>query len=319
MRQWSLSALGQAPTLGHAPDPVPKAGEVVVAVAACGLNFADLLMIEGRYQERQTLPFTLGLECAGTVVALGPGATGPAVGTRVLAFAPGAMAERVCLPADQLVPIPGTMGFEQAAGFPVAYGTSHLALGHRAGLQPGETLLVTGASGGVGLTAVELGVRMGARVIAMARGADKLAVARAAGAQHLIDSDTPELRAALRDLGGCDVVYDTVGGPLFDPALRSLRPEGRYLAIGFASGTVPQIPANLLLVKNLSVIGLYWGAYRTFRPQVLTDSLSTLLDWFASGDLHPHISHVLPFDALPQALDLLRDRAATGKIVLTVR
>jgi len=155
-------------------------------------------------------------------------------------------------------------------------------------------------------------------VIAMARGADKLAVARAAGAHDLLDSDTPDLRDALRALGGCDVVYDTVGGPMFDPALRSLRPEGRYLAIGFASGTVPQIPANLLLVKNLSVIGLYWGGYLAFRPQVLTRSLSTLLDWFAQGGLRPHISHSLPFDALPDALDLLRTRAATGKVVLTL-
>jgi len=235
------------PILTDAPVPTPAPGQARVRVAACGLNFADLLMIEGRYQERRPAPFTLGLECAGVVDALGPGTPGPVPGTRVLAFAPGAMAEALCLPADHLLPIPDAMTFPQAAGFPVAYGTSHLALDHRAHLQAGETLLVTGASGGVGLTAVELGARMGARVIAMARGADKLAVARAAGAHDLLDSDTPDLRDALRALGGCDVVYDTVGGPMFDPALRSLRPEGRYLAIGFASGTVPQIPANLLL------------------------------------------------------------------------
>lgn len=297
---------------------MPGPGELLVRVAACGLNFADLLIVEGRYQEQRPAPFTMGLECAGTVAALGPGTAGPGIGTRVLAFAPGAMAEAVCLPAGLAVPIPDGMGFPQAAGFPVAYGTSHLALDHRARLQPGETLLVTGASGGVGLTAVELGARMGARVIAMARGADKLAIARAAGAHDLIDSDTPDLRGALRAAGGCDVVFDTVGGALFDPALRSLRPEGRYLAIGFASGTVPQIPANLLLVKNLSVIGLYWGGYLSFRPQVLTQSLATLLDWFAAGELHPRISHALPFEALPQGLDLLRNRAATGKIVLTM-
>lgn len=317
MRHWQITALHQPPALVEAPEPIPGRGEVLVRVAACGLNFADLLMIEGRYQERRTPPFTLGLECAGTVAALGPGTAGPAPGTRVLAFASGALAEAICLPADLVVPIPDAMTFAQAAGFPVAYGTSHLALGHRARLQPGETLLVTGASGGVGLTAVELGARMGARVIALARGADKLAIAQAAGADALLDSDTPDLRAALRDLGGCDVVYDTVGGALFDPALRSLRPEGRYLAIGFASGTVPQVPANLLLVKNLSVIGLYWGGYLAFRREVLTDSLTTLLGWFAAGDLRPHVSHVLPFAALPQGLDLLRNRTATGKVVLT--
>lgn len=317
MRHWQIPALGQPPILVTAPEPVPGPGEALVRVAACGLNFADLLMIEGRYQERRPPPFTPGLECSGTVAALGPGAAGPAPGTRVLTFAPGALAEAICLPADLLVPIPASMSLPQAAAFPVAYGTSHLALDHRAHLQRGETLLVTGASGGVGLTAVELGARMGARVIAMARGAEKLAIAKRAGAHELLDSDTPDLRDALRSFGGCDVVYDTVGGALFDPALRSLRPEGRYLAIGFASGTVPQVPANLLLVKNLSVIGLYWGGYLTFRPQVLTASLTTLLDWFAAGDLHPHISHTLPFDALPEGLELLRSRAATGKVVLT--
>lgn len=318
MRHWQITALGEDPVLAQRADPVPGPGQVLVRVAACGLNFADLLMVEGRYQESRTPPFTMGLECAGTVAALGPGTDGHAIGTRILAFAPGAMAEALCLPADHLVPIPDSMSFAQAARFPVAYGTSHLALDHRAHLQPGETLLVTGASGGVGLTAVELGTRMGARVIAMARGADKLAIAHTAGAHELIDSETPDLKTVLRALGGCDVVYDTVGGALFDPTLRSLRPEGRYLAIGFASGTVPQVPANLLLVKNLSVIGLYWGGYLTFRPQVLTQSLSTLLDWFVAGHLHPHISHTLPFDALPKGLDLLRNRAATGKIVLTM-
>ena len=318
MRHWQITGLGQPPSLGQMADPVPEAGEALVGVSACGLNFADLLMLEGRYQERPALPYTMGLECAGTVLALGPGTTSPAIGTRVLSFAPGAMAEKVCRAAHTLVQIPDRMRFDQAAGFPIAYGTSHLALDHRAQMQPGETLLVTGASGGVGLTAVELGARMGARVIALARGADKLAIAQAAGAHQLIDSDTPDLKAALRAAGGCDVVYDTVGGDLFDPALRSLRPEGRYLTIGFASGTVPQIPANLLLVQNLSVIGLYWGSYLTFRPRALTDSLTTLLDWFAEGSLHPHISHTLPFDALPQGLDLLRNRTATGKVVLTL-
>ena len=317
MHHWQIAETGQKPQLVRASDPEPAPGQALVRVKACGLNFADLLMIDGRYQERRPVPFTLGLECAGIVEALGAGADGPPIGTRVLAFAPGALTDALCLPAQHLVPIPESISFVQAAGFPVAYGTSHLALDHRARLQPGETLLVTGASGGVGLTAIELGVRMGARVIAMARGPDKLDIARRAGAHEVIDSDTPDLRAMLRDLGGCDVVYDTVGGNLFDPALRSLRPEGRYLAIGFASGIVPQVPANLLLVKNLSVIGLYWGGYLTFRPDMLTQSLTTLLAWFADRDLHPHISHTLPFDALPQGLDLLRNRAATGKIVLT--
>lgn len=317
MQQWQIHQLGGVPTLVEAVAPEPGPGEALVRVAACGLNFADLLMIDGRYQERQALPFVPGLECAGTVIALGAGVGGPAVGSRVLGFAPGSLTETLCVPARLLVRIPDSLDFVRAAGFPVAYGTSHLALAHRAQIRFGETLVVTGASGGVGLTAVELGARLGARVIAVARGAAKLAIARAAGAHEVIDSDTPDLKTALRDLGGCDVVYDTVGGSLFDPCLRALRPEGRYLAIGFASGTVPQIPANLLLVKNLTVIGLYWGGYLAFRPEVLTQSLATLLDWFAEGSLHPTVSHILSFDALPQGLDLLRTRAAMGKVVLT--
>ena len=172
------------------------------------------------------------------------------------------------------------MSFETAAAFPIAYGTSHLALTRRANLQPGETLVVTGAAGGVGLTAVEIGKKLGARVIAVARGADKLSAAKNAGADHLIDSDSADLKAELRALGGADVVYETIGGEQFTAALGAMRPEGRILAIGFAGGSVPQIPTNHLLVKNVSVIGFLWGGYLKFQPQALTDSLSKLVVWF---------------------------------------
>jgi NADPH2:quinone reductase len=276
-------------------------------------------MLKGRYQERPPLPFTLGLEVAGTVEALGPAAEGPPPGTRVALFAPqGGLAEWGVFPAASLVPIPDAMPFDHAAAFLVAYGTSHVALAHRARLQPGETLLVTGAAGGVGLTAVEIGKHMGARVIACARGPERLAVAAAAGADHLIDSDTADLKAAVRGLGGADVVYDAVGGDLFDAALRATNPEGRLIPIGFAGGSVPQIPANLLLVKNLTVIGLYWGAYRTFRPAVLSSSLATLLAWYAAGALRPHVSHRIPLERADEALALLRDRKSTGKVVVTM-
>jgi NADPH2:quinone reductase len=160
---------------------------------------------------------------------------------------------------------------------------------------------------------------MGARVIACARGAEKLAIARAAGADEVIDSDTPDLKAALKAMGGADVVYDPVGGPAFDAALRATRPDGRILAIGFASGTVPQVPANILLVKNITVIGFWWGGYLAFAPHLLRDSLATLLGWYAEGGLRPHISHHLPFDQLPQGLDLLRSRAATGKVIIDIQ
>jgi NADPH2:quinone reductase len=230
----------------------------------------------------------------------------------------GGLAEFAAVPAALCLALPPGMTMEQGAGFQIAYGTSHLALDHRAGLRRGETLLVLGAAGGVGLTAVEIGALMGARVIASARGPDRLAVARAAGAQDLIDSDAPDLRDRLKALGGVDVVYDTVGDPAFSEALRAARPEGRLLTIGFAGGTVPQIPANLLLVKNLTVIGLYWGGYMRFRPEVLTASLATLLRWFEEGRLAPHVSHVLPLDRVEEALGLLRSRKATGKVVVTM-
>jgi NADPH2:quinone reductase len=223
----------------------------------------------------------------------------------------------VCAPAARCVAAPEAMPDAEVAGFLVAYGTSEVALSFRAGLKPGETLLVTGASGGVGLTAVELGKLMGARVIAVARGADRLAVAQAAGADHLIDAEA-DLRAELRALGGVDVVYDTVGGAAFDAALRAARPGARILPIGFASGEVPQIPANIVLVKNLTVMGLYWGAYAGLRPEALRASFARLFAWWAEGRLRPHVSHVLPLEAANDGLELLRARAATGKVVVRV-
>jgi NADPH2:quinone reductase len=184
-------------------------------------------------------------------------------------------------------------------------------------MQPGETLLVTGAAGGVGLTAVEIGKLMGATVIACARGADKLQVAKAAGADHLIDAKTEDIRQAVRDLGGADVVYDAVGGEQWEAAFRACKPEARLLPIGFASGDVPQIPANHLLVKNLTVLGVYWGGYLKFRPEVITDSLRTMLGWYDEGKLKPHVSHVLPLEQAAEGLELLRARKSTGKVVIT--
>ena len=320
MKAYRVTAHGNPPVLADIAQPEPAAGEVLLRIAACGLNFADLLMVRGEYQEKPALPFTLGMEVAGTVVGLGAGVQGLRVGDRVAAFAgQGGLAEYGCFAAARCIPIPDAMPFGHAAAFLVAYGTSHLALEHRAHLRPGETLLVTGAAGGVGLTAVEIGKAMGARVIALARGAERLAVAAAAGADHLIDSDqTPDLRAALKALGGVDVVYDTIGGEVFMAALRAARPEGRLLTIGFAGGTVQQVPANLLLVKNLSVIGLYWGGYMSFRPDVMQASLATLMRMYGEGRLHPHVSHSLPLSRAGEALEMLRSRKSTGKVVVTM-
>ncbi len=319
MRAWQVPAFGHQPILTEATIPTPVKGELVIQVEAVALNFADMLAIQGKYQVRQVPPFIPGMELSGLVLGLGPGTTGPAPGTRVLATCPaGALAEYICVPAARVFALPPAMSYVEAAGFPIAYGTSHLALTHKARLRSGETLLVTGAAGGVGLTAVEIGKRLGARVIASARGEARLAVAREAGADVLIDSDAPDLKETLKALGGVDVVYDTVGGPAFDAALRACKPDGRYLAIGFASGEVPQIPANLLLVKNLTVSGFWFGGYETNAPDLVANSMTELLHWRAEGFLRPHVSHVLPFEAFPDALALLRDRKATGKVVIQV-
>lgn len=319
MQAWQVTEPGATPILATIRQAFPVKGEIVVQVEAVGLNFADMLAIQGKYQVRHPFPYIPGMELSGVVLALGPDTKGPAPGTRVLATCPaGALARRIVLPVGRVFPIPDSMGHDEAAGFPIAYGTSHLALTHTARLQPGETLFVTGAAGGVGLTAVEIGKRLGARVIASARGADRLAVAQRAGADVLIDSEAPGLKEALRAEGGVDVVYDAVGGPAFDAALRACKPEGRMLAIGFASGQVPQIPANLLLVKNLTVSGFWFGGFETHAPARVAASLTELLRWRAEGLIHPHVSHVLPFEAVPEGLALLRERKATGKVVIRV-
>jgi len=319
MRAFVLTSTDVPPAVTDLPMPEPAPGEIRVRIHACGLNFADLLMARGQYQEKFDLPFVMGMEVAGIVDAVGAGVQGFARGQRVAAFAgQGGLAEYGCFPADRCLPIPDALPFEQAAGFMVAYGTSHVALKHRAALQPGETLLVLGAAGGVGLTAVEIGAQMGARVVAVARGAEKLKVAEAAGASVLIDSEGADLKAAFKALGGVDVVYDAVGEPAATPALRALNPEGRFITIGFAGGTVPQFPANILLVKNINVIGLYWGGYAAFRPRVISDSLTELMGWYAQGRLKPHVSHVLPLDRTAEGMELMRARKSTGKVVISM-
>lgn len=319
MRSFSIRAIGDSPAFHDLDMPEATRGTVIVSVAACGLNFADLLMIDGKYQERPPLPVTLGMEIAGRVHAVGPGVVGLAPGDRVAAVpGTGGLAPYCAVAADQCVRMPDAMPDVDAAAFQIAYGTSHLALTHRAALRPGDRLLVLGAAGGVGLTAVELGAALGAHVIACARGDAKLDIARAAGAHDVIDSDAPDLTDRLRAMGGVDVIYDAVGDPLFSAALRSTRPGARVLVIGFAAGKVPQIPANYVLVKNISVHGFYWGGYPAFAPGVLTRSLSELLDMYMAGTIRPHVSHVLPFDRAAEGLALLRDRASTGKVVITL-
>lgn len=318
MRAFHVIDSETPPSLQEIKVPTPAKGEVLLDIAACGLNFADLLMAKGTYQETPQTPFTLGMEVCGTVIAQGDGVTSPAIGTRVAVFGgAGGLADKGVFPAELCRQVPENMPSDVAAGFFVAYGTSHLALTRRAHLAAGETLLVLGAAGGVGLTAVEIGKALGARVIAVARGADKLAIAQAAGADHVIDSDSEDLRDAVLALGGADVVYDPVGGDLFKSALRACNREARVITIGFASGDVPQIPANIILVKNITVIGFYWGGYLKFNPKALIDSLGDLFDMYTDGRLKPHVSHVLPLENAADAMELLRTRKSTGKVVVT--
>lgn len=320
MQSFRLTSFESPPALSESSCPKAGPGDILVKIGACGLNFADILMCQGRYQEMPELPFTLGMELAGTVVEIGEGVSGFSPGDRVAAYAGhGGLAEYAVIPHARCLHLPEAMSLEEAAGFQVAYGSSHLALFHRAKLQAGEMVLVLGAAGGVGLTAVEIAKACGATVIACARGDAKLAIAAKAGADHLIDSDaaSDDLKAQFKSFGGINVVYDAIGEPLFTPALRACAPEARYLVIGFAAGQVPQIPANILLVKNIDVIGFWWGGYLKFAPKVLVDSLQTLLDWYSDGRIKPHISHVLPLSQSAEALELLRSRKSTGKVVVT--
>ncbi|AJE46238.1 NADPH:quinone oxidoreductase family protein [Celeribacter indicus] len=317
-RAFRVHGFDRPPVLEQIALPAPGAGELRVRIRAAALNFADTLMCLGTYQDTPEPPFTLGLELAGDVEACGAGVTGLPPGTRVAVFSgQGGLAEAGNFPAERCVPIPDALGYDAAAALQIAYGTSHMALGYKARLQPGERLVVTGAAGGVGLTAVEIGRIMGAEVIAIARGEDRLAIAREAGADHVIDATAPGIRDRIRALGGADVVYDAVGGALYEDCFRATNPDGRILLIGFAGGNLPVMKPNHMLVKNITAIGFYWGGYMRFNPAPLRASLATLFDWAAAGRIRPHVSRRLPLTQAGEALDVLRSRRAAGKIVVT--
>ena len=302
-------------------EPVPGPNDVLVRVRACGVNFADALIVQGKYQEKPPLPFVPGLEVAGEIVSMGKDVAGLATGQRVVALcATGGYAEMVTASAAVTIRIPDEMPYETAAGFMVAYGTAHVGLAHRAGLRTGETLLVHGAGGGVGLAAVEVGKAMGATVIATAGSEDKRALASAHGARHVIDyraGPFKDIVKTLTDGRGADVVFDPVGGRVFAQSLRCIAWEGRMLVIGFAAGDIPEVPAGLVLVKNISMTGVYWGAYRMHEPEIITGSLRRLFAWYEEGALRPVISEVLPLERAAEAMERLLGRQARGKIVLT--
>ena len=304
------------------PSPIAGPGEVVVSVKAAGVNFPDVLIIQNKYQVKPPLPFSPGSEVAGVVKSVGEGVARVKAGDEVFAFTTyGGFAEEVKTDGSRLLPIPAGMSFTSAAAFGLTYATSDHALRDRGELKAGETLLVLGAAGGVGLAAIEIGKALGARVIACASTDDKLAVCREHGADATINYASEDLRdriKALTDGRGADVVYDPVGGAYTELALRSIAWRGRLLVVGFAAGDIPRIPLNLTLLKGCSIVGVYWGEFTRREPARFADAMRQLGDWYAAGALRPHVSATFPLDRASEALALMADRKVKGKVVVTM-
>lgn len=302
------------------PDPVAGPGQVVVDVHACGMTFPDLLMIEDKYQFKPPMPFSPGSEIGGVVAAVGDGVDSVRVGDRVLGSATwGGCAEKVAIAAQGVQPVPDGIDLVHAAAFLYAYGTSYHALVDRAKIQPGESLLVLGAAGGVGLAAVDIGRELGARVIAAASSDDKLELCREYGATETVNYSTDDLRGRLKEITGgrgVDVVYDPVGGPFSEPALRSTAWDGRFLVIGFANGEIPRIPLNLPLLKGCQVVGVFWGSFVGREPERNRANIEQLRRWWADGQIRPHVGATYPLDRAVQALRDIADRKAKGKVVV---
>jgi NADPH2:quinone reductase len=323
MKALLCKSLGLPDTLVYedVPDPVPGRGEVLVGMRAAGVNFPDALVVQGKYQFKPPLPFAPGAELAGVVLALGEGVKNARVGDRVIGSCPhGAFAEKVIVRATHLIPLPKGVSFETGASFTLAYGTSYHALKGRAGLKAGETVLVLGAAGGVGLAAVQIGKALGARVIAAASTAEKLAICRDNGADALINYSTEDLRERLKELTGGkgpDVIYDPVGGRYAEPAFRSIAWGGRYLVVGFADGEIPRLPLNLPLLKGASIVGVFWGEFVSRQLPDFVRDLTEMFGLIAQGKLRPHISARYPLAQGAQALNDLLARKVTGKVVIT--
>ena len=311
------------------PEPQPGPGEVLVAVKACGVNFPDVLIIEDKYQFRPTRPFAPGAEIAGVVEGVGPGVAGFKAGDRVIgSVLSGGMAEKVVVAATKCLAMPDAMPFDEASAFVLTYGTSYHALKNRAALKPGETLLVLGAAGGVGIAAVELGKAMGARVIAAVSSEEKLALAKKHGADsgfvYVPAPTSKEESKALADgfkaacgEGGADVIYDPVGGNYAEPALRSIAWEGRYLVVGFPAG-IPRLPLNLTLLKSCQVVGVFWGEFTRRDPDGNAENNRELLELYAAGKIRPYVSERFPLERGAEAIARLASRQATGKLVVTI-
>jgi len=312
----------EALKLEEMPDPVPAAGEVLVEVAAAGINFPDVLSIAGKYQVKTPPPFIPGNEAAGTIIALGEGTSRYKVGDKVIALPRnGAFATKCAVHQDMVMPVPAGLDLQQAAGFSITYGTSYHALKQSAELKAGETLLVLGAAGGVGITAVEIGHAMGAKVIAAASSDEKVAYAMAAGADHGINYSTASMRDVLKELTGgkgVDVVYDPVGGEIAQVALRALGWQGRHLVVGFASGTIPDFPANMALLKEARIQGTLWGVWVARNPRGHLQNMQELADMIRQGTLKPQVSAAYPLEDYLSAFNEITARRVMGKIVLTM-
>ncbi|CAN5759162.1 NADPH:quinone oxidoreductase family protein [soil metagenome] len=324
MKAWQVQQLGepeQALRLAEVEEPVPESDEVVIGVEAAALNFFDILLCRGEYQERPDLPFTPGGEISGTVSEAGEG-TGIRAGQRVIATPPlprGGYAHKVAVPESSVFPIPESMPFEKAAALPITYQTAHVAIHHRAHLRAGETVLVHAGAGGVGSAAIQIAKAAGARVIATAGGPEKVEVCRTLGAEVAIDYREDNFVEAVKEATegrGADVVFDPVGGDVFDGSRRCVAFEGRIVVIGFAGGRIAEAPTNHVLVKNYSVVGMHWGLYTRVMPDLVRSTHDDLILLYERGEIDPLIFRTVSFEELPQALNLLGSRGSYGKVVM---
>ncbi len=303
-------------------EPILQKGQARLAIHACGVNFPDVLMVAGKYQHQPPLPFAPGAEVSGEIIELADDVSNFKVGQHVIALtSSGGMAEQACVAATSMIPVPDTMDYPTAAGFMLTYGTSYHALKQRAQLQPGETVLVLGAAGGVGLAAVELAHLMGATVIAAASSNDKLQLAKKYGAEHLVNYSEENLKESVMALTkgrGVDVIYDPVGGAMFDQCMRCMAWNGRLLVIGFASGEIPKAAVNLPLLKGFSIVGVFWGSFTQRQSAIHLQNTKELLEFFASGKLKPCVMQTFPLEQASQALVTLAERRAKGKVIITI-
>ncbi|MGO9170523.1 MAG: NADPH:quinone oxidoreductase family protein [Rhodomicrobium sp.] len=306
--------------MGEIPQPVPGEGEVAIRVSAVSLNFFDTLMVRGKYQNRPELPFSPGGEVAGTIVRIGPGVEGLSIGQRVLAYTGfNGCREETVAAAGETIPLPDGISDEAAAAIPIAYGTALHGLEDRGHVKPGQTVLILGATGGAGLAAVEVAVKLGANVVAAGSSDEKLKICSERGVKQLLNLTNADVKEVVRSLNGGkgpEVIYDCIGGPYAEPALRSIAWGGRYLVVGFAAGEIPKIPLNLVLLKGCELAGVFWGRHAKLNPAAFRNQMTRLLAWGAEGAIRPHIDHVLPLEKTAEALHMIEKRQIKGKVII---